>query len=139
MPEDYLLVLIRRTAQMVATILLGRRDESPETLRQNLHDDFRLFCGIDLALLLRRTPDELVALLASGGDALFAERALILSATLVRLVTVEEGAAAKVSELQCRALLDGLRQRFGAGPESPLAEALGSIEDSLETALSGRR
>lgn len=139
MPEDYLLVLIRRTAQMVAAILLGRSDLSREAQTQNLQDDFRLFCGVDLALLLRRTPDELVTLLASGGDALFAERALILSATLAKLAGLQSGQAALLSELQCRALLAGMRQRFGEGPESPLEEALGSIEQALEATLARAR
>jgi len=132
MAEDYLMVLIRRAAQVVATVLLGRKDESPEILRQNLADDFRLACGVDLAVLLRRTPQELVDLLASGGDALYAERALILSAVLTRLAAVQEGREATLTELQCRALLSGLRERFGA--DAALVECVTAIEARLEGA-----
>lgn len=129
MAEDYLMVLIRRAAQVVADVLRGRKDESPEILRQNLADDFRLVCGVDLALLLRRTPEELVDLLAVGGDALFAERALILAAVLTRLAGVQEGQSAVLSVLQGQALLDGLRARFGDDPA--LEETITAIEASL--------
>lgn len=96
-----------------------------------LRDDFRLHCGLDLGAFSRRTPDEVLAFLEASGDALFADRGLILAAALARLAALQTPPASTVAALQSAAIVRELRSRFGDDPTNPLDASLRDISAAL--------
>ncbi len=132
MSEDYLLFLIRRAASLVGALLAGRSYLAEADEEQEICDSLRLAGCPELAIATHRTPVELVALLAGAGDALFAERGLVLAAALTRLshlrTTRERPRDALVCAMQARAIARALRACFGPEGANPLDPTLSLLE-----------